>query len=263
MNKEEGEQLKQLIDILKYVVSSSIERLENRWNSWKIDANQIELHEVIGAIVARQISLAKSFSNNPQLWNNDLAPLIMRSMAENIINLRWIIKDPLNRAQKFIEWGIGNEKLQIEKRTNEIAEAGGDPMQDKAIELATAWVDFHRYTFLTSVNVGSWSGIPVRQMAIEADSKDFYDLVYDKFSNCAHSSWNHIGKFNVEISENPLHKFLRLPYVDPGHIDPFYAHLAIKYLSMVFDTFESEFFPDINEGSLLDLYDEQSEGHKE
>ncbi|SHG85421.1 DUF5677 domain-containing protein [Flagellimonas flava] len=256
MNERESADLNKWIKSLKSIISLSLERLESRWNSWEIDATKITIYEVTGAMVARQISLAKSFSNNPQAWNNDLAPLIMRAMVENIINLKWILKDPLVRSRKFVEWGIGNEKLQVEKRVREIEESGGNPDEDLATESNIAWIDFHRYTFLTEVNLGSWSGKSVRQMSIEAECKDFYDLVYDPFSNNSHSSWNHIGKFNVQISENPLHRFLRTPYVDSGHIDPFYAELSMKYLSMVFDTFESKYFPDINEKSILELFQE-------
>lgn len=257
MNKKESEELNKYIKSLKSTISLSLKRLEARWNSWDIDSNEVERHEVTAAMVARQISLAKSFANNPQVWNFDLGPLIMRAMIENIINLKWIVKDPLVRARKFIEWGIGNEKLQIEKRIREIEESGGNPLEDESIESNRAWIDFHRYTFLTEVNLGSWSGKSVRQMAIEADCKDFYDLVYDPFSNNSHSSWNHIGKFNVNMSDNPLHKFLRLPYVDPGQIDSFYAILSMKYLSMIFDTFEEKFFPNIEEDSILDLFYER------
>ena len=91
-------------------------------------------------------------------------------------------------------------------------------------------------------------------MAIDSGCKDCYDLVYDPFSNCTHNSWNHIGKYNVKISENPLHKFIRVPYVHPGEISSFYAELSIKYLSMVFDSFEKKYFKSNSDKSLLDIF---------
>lgn len=254
MNEEESKELELYVKTLKEIVEHAMSRLEDLWNSWDINADEVEIHEVIGALLARQISLAKSFADNPQLWNNDLAPLFLRAMTENYITLHWILHDPLDRSRKFIEYGIGNEKLQVEKRSAILEEQGKDPSADKIIQSQNQWINFHRYTFLTTVDVGSWSGISVRQMAIDSGCKDFYDLVYDPFSNCTHSSWNHIGKYNVQISENPLHKFLRVPFVHPGEISSFYATLSIKYLSMVFDSFEDKFFVKNNNESLLDIY---------
>jgi hypothetical protein len=254
MNEEESLQLETYVKCLKETIDLSMTRLEERWDAWPINANQVEIHEVVGAIIARQISLAKSFADNPQLWNNDLAPLFLRAMTENYITLHWILQEPLNRVRKFIEYGIGNEKLQIEKRKSILEEQNEDPDEVEMINSRLHWIDFHRYSFLTTVNIGSWSGISTRQMAIDSGCKDFYDLVYDPFSNCTHSSWNHIGKYNVKISENPMHKFLRLPYVHPGSIESFYANLSIKYLSMVFNSFEDTYFPKLKDDSILDIY---------
>lgn len=254
MNAQDAIMLTEYIDNLKSTVKNAISRLEKLWNSWEINVDQLEVHEVIGAILARQITLTKSFSNNPQLWNNDLAPLILRVMTDNYISLHWILKDPLDRTRKFIAYGIGNEKLQAEKRKMNIAENKLDQNEDELLMSQYQWIDFHRYSFLTTVDVGSWSGISTRQMAIDSDCKDFYDLVYDPFSNCTHNSWNHIGKYNVVMSTNPLHKFLRMPYVPTGEISSFYADLSVKYLSMVFDSFETKYFPDFNEKSILDIY---------
>jgi hypothetical protein len=254
MNEEESLQLEKYVKCLKETIDLSMSRLEKRWDAWPINANEVEVHEVVGAIIARQISLAKSFADNAQLWNNDLAPLFLRAMTENYITLHWILQDPLDRVRKFIEYGIGNEKLQIEKCKAILEEQSEEAEEVEMINSRLQWIDFHRYSFLTTVDVGSWSGISTRQMAIDSGCKDFYDLVFDPFSNCTHNSWNHIGKYNVKISENPMHKFLRLPYVNPGEIESFYANLSIKYLSMVFDSFDKTYFTMNTDKSILDLY---------
>lgn len=254
MNEEDSFELEKYVQCLKEVVEISMTRLEDRWNSWTINAKEIEIHEVVGAIIARQISLVISFADNPHLWNHNLAPLFLRAMTENYITLNWILQDPLDRSRKFIEFGIGNEKLQLEKRKAILEENSENPEEIEMTNLRLQWIDFHRYSFLTTVDVGSWSGISTRQMAIDSGCKDFYDLVYDPFSNCTHSSWNHIGKYNVKISEDPMHKFLRMPYVHPGEIDSFYANLSIKYLSMLFNSFEDKYFAEKNDKSISDLY---------
>lgn len=257
MNQEESLELEKYVKCLKEIVNISKNRLEDRWNSWTIDAKEIEIHEVVGAIIARQISLAKSFADNPHLWNNDLAPIFLRAMTENYITFHWILQDPLDRSRKFIEYGIGNEKLQIEKRKAILQEKSDDEEEIEMINIRLQWIDFHRYSFLTTVDVGSWSGISTRQMAIDSGCKDFYDLVYDPFSNCTHNSWNHIGKYNVKISEDPLHKFLRMPYVSKGEIDSFYANLSIKYLSMVFNSFDDKYFAEKKDVSISEIYNKK------
>src|SRR5436190_1109910 len=84
--------------------------LNERWRNWKIDFERLEVHELVGALVARQVALAKYLSQNFSLWNWDVAPLFLRPMTEVYLNLAWILADPDKRARTFILHGLGQMK---------------------------------------------------------------------------------------------------------------------------------------------------------
>src|ERR1044071_7099807 len=81
--------------------------LHERWEKWPLDLTKREVHEVVGALMARQVTLAVHLAEAPSIWNGHIAPLILRTMTDNYINLAWIFNDPLDRSRKFILHGLG------------------------------------------------------------------------------------------------------------------------------------------------------------
>ena len=226
--------------IIEY--SNNIEQeFAHLWNSWEIDMNEKEIYEVISGLVARQITMAKQFSYCISGWTGDFAPIILRSLADNFINIAWILKSPLERSRKFIFYGLGREKLNIEHRKIQMEADGIDTKDDPIIEVSTHWINFHQYEFLTNVNVGSWSEKSIYKMAEEADCKGFYNHVYQPFSNAAHSAWNHVGKYNVKKSENPLHNNLLIPRINDGEPHYDYFELAAKYVEKALNAVHNTF----------------------
>jgi hypothetical protein len=57
----------------------------------------------------------------------DIAPIILRCMADNYINFSWIAQSPEDRSRKFILHGLGLEKLNLEQRKQQVAKEGIDP----------------------------------------------------------------------------------------------------------------------------------------
>lgn len=129
-------------------------------------------------------------------------------------------------------------------------------MQMDAME---AWIDSQRYTFLTDVSLKSWSEMPVRQMAEEADCIDLYNHAYQPFSSAAHNMWNHIGRYNMRISPNPLHKYLRHPVI--MHLTPtlYYIELTIKYVDKMFNKFDKTFGYNSTRDTAEDFHKSMSE----
>ena len=84
--------------------------LSERWEKWQLDLVNREMYEVIGALLARQVTLATQLASAPSIWNSHISPLIFRTMTETYITLAWIFIDPLDRAQKFILYGLGQRK---------------------------------------------------------------------------------------------------------------------------------------------------------
>ena len=85
--------------------------LHTRWHSWEFDPDQTEVHEVVGALLARQVTLATQLAGSPAIWNGHVAPVLLRTMVDAYITLAWILKKPLDRSRKFILHGLGQEKL--------------------------------------------------------------------------------------------------------------------------------------------------------
>lgn len=159
--------------IITYVNNVRID-LGNRWQSWPLDLSRNEVHEVIGALLARQVSLSTNIARSPGIWNGHVAPIVLRCMADVYISIKWILQDPLSRSKKYILYGLGQAKLQIEHRKLQAEKIGEDPKKDPMIENLEKWVNSQRYLFLTEVDIGSWSGISTREMAEEAGCLDYY-----------------------------------------------------------------------------------------
>ena len=67
--------------------------LLNRWKKWQLDLTNPEIYEVVGALVARQVTLATQLASTPSIWNGHVAPLILRTMVDTYITLAWIFEN--------------------------------------------------------------------------------------------------------------------------------------------------------------------------
>ncbi|HCC25072.1 MAG TPA: hypothetical protein DEP85_06155 [Holosporales bacterium] len=217
------------------------EELKLRWDAWSLEMGEVEKHEVIAALLARQVTLATQLASNPGIWNGHIAPLILRSMVDNYINLAWIFMDPQERSKKFIEYGLGQQKLMIEHRKKELEKKGvKDPEKTPEINGLEAWVNSQRYTFLTTVSVGSWADRDTRKMAEEADCLDLYRYAYTPFSSSVHSQWDHISRYNLETCSNPLHRYHKVPIDFELPPDPDYFYRSAKYVEKAFKLFDDK-----------------------
>jgi hypothetical protein len=221
-------------------VSDLHAELQARWEAWPLDLEKQEVHEVVGALLARQVTLARELAQAPSTWNYHIGPIVLRAMADVYISLAWVLVNPVERARRFIHYGLGQEKLQLEHRKAELKDRTPGPEVRRMLEVTERWIDAQRYSFLTEVDVGSWSGASTRQMAEQCGCLDFYNYVYQPFSACAHSMWHHIGKYNVKRCENPLHRYHLVPD-DPAYISDLHLlYLAGKYVEKAFRLFDQK-----------------------
>jgi hypothetical protein len=225
--------------VSNYVQAVTLE-LHERWANWTLDLAKREMHEVIGGLLARQVTMAIQLAEAPSIWNGHIAPLILRSMTDNYINLAWIFGDPLERARKFILHGLGQEKLHIEHFRAKLKADGKDPEKNAIVQQMEEWLNTQRYTFLTEVNVGSWSGIDARKMAEEADCIDLYNYAYAPFSAATHNMWHHVAKYNLAPCPNPLHRYHKIPIVRSESSDIDYLYRAAKYVAKAFSLFDEK-----------------------
>lgn len=243
----------ELEKLIKAFVEKARQDLNERWAKWPIDLSQRELYEVVGALLARQVTLARQLAECPQMWNGHIAPVLLRAMADVYISLAWVLEDPLDRSQKFALYGLGQAKLQLEHRKAQIVDREPTPEEKRLLDASEGWINSQRFTFLTDVNIGSWSGITIRQMAEEAKCIDFYNYVYTPFSACAHSMWHHVARYNLRQCNNPLHQYHQVPDDPEFPLDPYNLYLAAKYLEKTFSAFDKKFSISITEPSAYDV----------
>lgn len=243
----------ELLKIVDAFVRRARDEFECRLKKWPTDLKRNEVHEVIGALLARQVTLAVQLGSSLPNWNGHVAPLFLRAMADVYINIAWVLYDPDHRAKKFILYGLGQAKLELEHRRADLATRKAKSGEIEYIQVQEDWINRQRATFLTDVNVGSWSGISTRTMADEAGCIDFYNYVYTPFSSCTHSTWYHVARYNLSSCNNPLHRYHSIPAILDTPLDPHYLHLSARYLQKTFAKFDEVFGKLTRRRSALDV----------
>jgi len=224
--------------IINNYIKNLSENLTEVWNNWNKDVINSEEYEVIGGLLSRQVSLSIELAKNMSLWNWNIGPIILRCMIDNYINFSWILVEPLERSRKFIFFGLGQEKLQLEHR-----KSIEEDSEEKRIFISVIedWINSQNYTFLTEVSFSNWSELSVREMAEQTNNLELYNFVYQPFSSCVHNTWNHIAKFNLKQSDNPLHMFSRIPVINIFNPDIKVFELSTKYTDMMFSAFSEKY----------------------
>lgn len=207
---------------------------EERLQNVKLDLSKSGEYEVIWGLVSRQCSFVNEISYSPLTWNTVFMPIIMRCMVENYINLSWILISPTERSKAFIKYGLGRETKILEFAKNKPNKTEVDL---DFINQNESWINQQSFTFLNEINLGGLKNkefTDVRKTAQEAKEKEYYDLFYDVCSSATHSTWNYIGKHNLKICENPLHKNHRIPIIKEPEIE---VHLFLVLAKIMSDTF--------------------------
>lgn len=233
--KVEIKDFEKLGDALTDYIANSKSELEDRVVSWKISLEEEESFGVIGGLLARQCSLACSVASSLHLWNYAFGPVVLRAMAENHINLAWILEDPKERSGAFIKYGLGQAKLDLAHRRKAMELHGEDTSSLRDEEL---WLSVQRLETLTAVNLGSWSGASTASMA-KSTSCELLGIHFSVFSSAVHGSWYNISKVNGrnEIDGITGEKFLvpELPEFD-AHAE--FLFMAASSLDKTFQLFD-------------------------
>jgi len=234
--------IEQISHVIRNFTPCIKESLMIRWNEWDITIDEQVKFEVIGGILSRQASLVIQFLESISIWNGNIGTIILRSLAENYITIAWILKeDTIKRCEMFVEHGIGQEMLYLEKLKANISNKEPNPLQKKQIEFIEEFIKHERNLHMLDVNIGAWANISIRTMAEDTGCKDFYDFSFTPFTFSAHSTWNHILKYNLKESDNPLHNFMKVPTYHNLPPDIHWADVAIKYLNMCYELADKNF----------------------
>ena len=75
-------------------------------------------------------------------------------------------------------------------------------------------------------------------MAEESDCLEIYNYVYQPLLSATHNVWNHVGKFNLKICQNSLHKYHFTPYIP--YLNPNLSLLfgATGFVKKMFELFD-------------------------
>jgi len=230
----------QLLKVVAKYIDIVREGLDERWKSIANELYEPESQEVIGSLLARQATLTIQLACAPQIWNGHIAPLILRCMTDAHITLAWILKDPIDRAKRYILYGLGQEKLYIE-HLKAGKTSGEESEVDQLIEVREGWLNSQRHDALTEVDVGAWSGMNTRDMAKEAGCTSLYNYAYLPFSGVVHSMWQHIALYNLKQCRNPLHKFHRVPTIAEAPLTPDFVYTSSKYVSRSYRVVDEKF----------------------
>jgi len=230
-----------LEDLFRAIEAKVRQELRLRCEAYRPDFRMPEVFNVLTALLARQATLAIELASAPQLWNWHSAPLFLRAMTDVHITLSWILLDPKTRARQYIDHGLGQAVLELEHRKKQLESTPEHSKEDMSlmIKASESWINTQRWNFLVEVNVGAWSGKTTREMAEESGILDFYNYVYTPFSQCAHSTWYHVGRFNSGVSQSPLTRQLWMPQIIESN-DVWTLNLAAKYLDKSFNTFDEK-----------------------
>lgn len=191
---------------------------------------------VVSALLARQAKIAVKIVGAPSIWVQDIGMILLRSMVECLINLRWILADAGMRSRRFVEYGLGQEKLHIAHLESALGDEVNPVVKQQllsVIERRRAWLNGHQFDFLTTVNVGGWESETVFGMATKLGCLDLYNHAYNPMSAATHSSWHCVGLHNLCQSEDPVHFSVRLPLVDSGEIHLDVPINAAKYFGIM------------------------------
>lgn len=204
MNENKNEFIYELVDGFCDKVR---EEIFGHIKNIQINLMEPSIHSVFSALLARQGTLAMELSKAVSAWNYHSAPLFIRAMVDVHITAAWLMGDPQDRCKKYVEHGLGQEKLLCEHFKAQLTAQGKNPDEDENIKKLEAWINAQKYTFLLPVELGAWSGKSTREMAIECGLQDAYNFSFQTFSSCVHSTWNHIARYNAQPSESPLHRY--------------------------------------------------------
>lgn len=193
------------------------------WETADRNIEDVRKESVLDGLLMRQINFAANLATSPDLWNVTLGNIIIRCMVDTQITLAWFEREGTEEDyETFIEHGLGQEKLAIEHAESYAEGADEERAQFilEGLEEKRNRLEEQKFTFLISVDVGAWNK-STRDMAIEADQKEIYDLSYSPKSDIVHGMWNSIENENLVRCGNPLHKYHRIPNFYDSGIVPF------------------------------------------
>lgn len=160
---------------------------------------------VLLGLASRMFRLLSDFLDRPSAWAPGTAAYHLRPIVETRIVSAWLTKrDDASTFAAYREHGLGHLKL---LRDHIRADFGEDLDQDakELLESLDRRVNLEIDEWFQPVNVGSFTKVTVRQMAIDCDLKRLYDLSFVPLSSENHGEWPSVRENDTVLCTDPLH----------------------------------------------------------
>lgn len=230
---DSGGPIKATIDLFNSFVEAALDHEKD------VDLYSPAKHEVVCGFVTRAARSVLATLRAPHLWSGEHGMSVMRVLSESWITLAWMSLQNRSVYDRFQNYGRGKVKL-LKKHMDVLADMfDGDPPESLAKasgriakELGGEWGQE-----LQDVNLEpTFSGLSMRQMAIEADLSDEYRYVYQSASGVAHGEWWAMEEYAMQRCMNPLHLIHRIPSFEPEFPStPEFGELLVRRLSDLID----------------------------
>jgi hypothetical protein len=181
------------------------ERLRTEQMAFVKDPESDEPNEVLLGLASRMYRLLSGFLARPSAWVPDTAALHLRPLVDARILAGWLlVKDDPALFEAYRAHGLGYLKLLREHIKEDL---GDDPPGSarEMLEHLDRRVNLETEEWSQSVNLGPFTNVSQRDMAIQAGLKREYDLSYAPLSATNHGDWSTVRDADTVLCTEPLH----------------------------------------------------------
>ncbi|MDX6610432.1 MAG: hypothetical protein QOF85_2357 [Solirubrobacterales bacterium] len=172
--------------------------------------------EVRLGLASRQLRLLSYVAGNPMLWHHPVGEYFLRPMVDTRILATWLIarNDP-ELFEKFKSFGAGRLKLHKLHLEDFVEDEELHGEFEGFLDYLDKRINSETLEEFQSVDLsGNFSGISIRDMAIQAGLKRLYDLHYAPLSAELHGEWQSLEEWDLGVSDDPLHQSHRFGTFD-------------------------------------------------
>jgi hypothetical protein len=161
---------------------------------------------VLLGFASRIYRLAYDLIERPSAWAGGVATLHLRPLIDARITSAWLaLRNDRQIFGAYREHGIGRLKLLREHVKADMADALDDATAARFLEHLDQAVNLEIDEGFQPINLGSFTDVSTRDMAVETKLKRIYDLGYASASAANHGDWTHVRDFDTDVCTEPLH----------------------------------------------------------
>ena len=254
-NKQNFEKNEDYSKKIAEIISSIAELLDsiysNLFKNYTYDSKELYRDEVLLGLFNRQFKLLKNIILDIGLWKEEIGRILLRSALDSYFLLIYFkTKATVDEVGKYIDYGLGKEKLLIEHLKQNAKTDSHKKFFEKIAKEFDESLERDINTMFLNVNIGDWKDFSYRDLAIKIDKKGMYDYIYTPLSEVIHGGWASIRKHSLRPCYNPLHKRHKIPNTSQMRYDTLIVYFALKLMIELLIFGNDQLNLDINAGSI-------------